>query len=95
MSLLRRLTKLEAATGQLTTEGTPDADRLRLVALLEAFPTDWLEDVRGDRVVELRATCKTVASRVRDGDFRTYREMMHELPTEALRGIAAQREHAG
>ena len=94
MSLSRRVTKLEAATGQLTTDAAPGADRIRLAALIDDFPADWLDNIGADRVVEVKSICKNVASRVRDGEFRTYREIMRELPTEALEGILAQREHA-
>jgi hypothetical protein len=91
MSLLRRLTKLEAATGQLTMECTPDADRLRWIERLEEFPAEWLGDLNDDRIAEVRAVCRAVGMRVQSGELRTHLEIARELPDEAVQGMAALR----
>lgn len=89
MSLLRRLTKLEAATGQLITDTTPDDDRLRWIEWLEEFPAEWLEGVESDRIAEIRAICRAVGMRVRAGELRTHVDIARQLPEEAVLGIAA------
>ncbi|MDA1055533.1 MAG: hypothetical protein O3C40_34485 [Planctomycetota bacterium] len=95
MSLLGRVAKLEAATGQLTTEGTPDADRLRWIKRLEEFPAELLDGVEGDRIAEIRAVCRTVGMRVQAGELRTHLDIARQLPEEAVRGMAALRYPVG
>jgi len=73
----------------------PDADRVRWIEWLEEFPAEWLGDLNDDRIAEIRAVCRTVGIRVQADELRTHRDIVRQLPEEAVLGIAALRHPVG
>ena len=93
MNVDRRLKNLETETGRLAPHKTVDVEARRiewLLPLLEDWPAELTDYTYLDRPVpeaDLHDLCRSVFQRIRDGELRTFGEVLSELPEQVLRGL--------